>query len=234
MSDKNIKIAILTAISGNRDKLNSPIIVHKNVDYFAFVDEIKNEVSPWKQIKMFNFTNDDKFLHRRNAKIYKIMPEFFIPGYDYYFWVDATHDVFVEPEKIIKDWLKDSDIAVFKHKDRKCSYEEASEIIKLGYDHTNNIINQTKEYKKQGFPQDFGLFELPVIVRRNSFEISNLNLMWWEQICRFSSRDQISFPFCLWKTKNKISIMPGFANGINPATNKVGYNDLIPQTRTHL
>ena len=58
--------------------------------------------------------------------------------------------------------------------------------------------------------------------------------MWWEQICRFSSRDQISFPFCLWKTKNKISIMPGFANGINPATNKVGYNDLIPQTRTHL
>ena len=55
MSDKNIKIAILTAISGNRDKLNSPIIVHKNVDYFAFVDEIKNEVSPWKQIKMFNF-----------------------------------------------------------------------------------------------------------------------------------------------------------------------------------
>ncbi len=47
------------------------------------------------------------------------------------------------------------------------------------------------------------------------------------------SRDQISFPFCLWKTEIKFSIMPGYANGINPKTQNIGYNDLIPQTRHH-
>jgi len=234
MKNENIKIAIITALSGNRDRLCSPTVIHENVDYFAFVDEIKESIDTWKQIKMFHFTNDDKFSNRRNAKICKIIPEMFIPGYDYYFWVDATHDVVVNPKTIIDNYLQDTDIAVFRHKHRNCAYGEAAEIISLGYDHINNVTNQTKEYKKIGFPQEFGLFELPVIVRKSSFEMSTFNLMWWEQICKYSSRDQISFPFCLWKTGIKPSIMPGFANGVNPATNKLGYNDLIPQTRAHL
>lgn len=229
------KIAILTAVSGNRDRLSSPVIVHPNADYFAFVDEPTEEkIGPWTQMKIFPFTNDERFSNRRKAKPYKIMPELFVPGYDYYFWTDATHDVVVNPQEIIDKHLKDGNIGVFKHNQRSCAYEEANEIIKLNYDHLNNVTNQIKEYQRLNFPFGFGLFELPVIVRKNSFETTNFNLMWWEQICKYSSRDQISFPFCLWKTGINFSIMPGFANGINPQTNNIGYNDLIPQTRHHI
>ena len=42
-----------------------------------------------------------------------------------------------------------------------------------------------------------------------------LSLTWWEQICRYSSRDQISFPFVLYKMRQmnkevKTSIIPGY------------------------
>lgn len=228
------KIAILTAISGSRDRLSVPTVIHENADYFAFVDEpTEEQIGPWKQLKIYPFTNDERFLNRRKAKPYKIMPELFVPGYDFYFWADATHDVVVNPQDIADQYLKDSSIAVFKHKHRNCGYQEAAEIIRLEYDHLNNVTNQIKEYQKLNFPFEFGLFELPVIVRRNCFETTTFNLMWWEQICKFSSRDQISFPFCVWKTGIKFSIMPGYANGINPSTGRVGYNDLIPQTRHH-
>lgn len=230
----NNKIAILTAISGNRDRLSPPIVVHENADYFAFVDEPSEEqIGPWKQMKNYSFTSDERFSNRRKAKIYKITPELFLPGYDYYFWVDATHDVVVNPQEIIDEFLKESCLAVFNHRERHCAYQEANEIIKLNYDHIYNVTNQIKEYQKLNFPFDFGLFELPVIVRKNCAETTAFNLMWWEQICKYSSRDQISFPFCLWSTKIQISVMPGYANGINPKTNNIGYNDLIPQTRHH-
>lgn len=228
------KIAILTAISGNRDRLSSPSVVHSNADYFAFVDEPSEaKISPWEQRKIFPFTTDSQFANRRKAKPYKIMPELFIPGYDYYFWADATHDVVENPQIIIDTHLKDNCFAVFRHTARNCAYAEANEILNLNYDHGNNVIAQMKEYKRENFPLDFGLFELPVSVRRNCFETTTFNLMWWEQICKFSSRDQISFPFCLWKTNIKYTVLPGFANGINPATGNIGYNDLIPQIRHH-
>lgn len=228
------KIAIITAISGNRDRLSVPSIVHDNADYFAFLDNpTEDKIGPWVQKKIYDFTNDSRFENRRKAKPYKIMPELFIPGYDYYFWVDATHDVVINPQVIIDEHLKDACIGVFKHNQRSCAYDEAMEIIRLDYDHVNNVTSQIKEYQKVGFPTGYGLFELPVSVRKNCFETTKFNLMWWEQICKYSSRDQISFPFCVFKTNIKLSILPGFANGINPKTNNIGYNDLIPQTRHH-
>jgi len=49
-----------------------------------------------------------------------------------------------------------------------------------------------------------------------------MGLMWWEQICMFSSRDQISFPFVCHQLGITPSILPGNANGI-------GANSIMPQ-----
>lgn len=46
--------------------------------------------------------------------------------------------------------------------------------------------------------------------------------MWWEQICMFSSRDQISFPFVCHQLGVKLSFMPGVANSIHG-------NSIMPQ-----
>ncbi len=228
-----MKIAILTSLFGDRDVLQRPYTVFSGVDYYAFVDRI-HSAKIWEQRVCPQFTDDKIFFARRNAKIYKIVPELFIPGYDYYFWVDATHEVIVDPKSIIETYIKDSLIGCFKHSTRTCAYAEGEEILRLNYDHPNNVILQLNWYYSQGFPQNNGLWEMSTFIRKNCLEVNKLNLMWWEQICKYSSRDQISFPYCLWKTGITPTQLPGFANGINKETGTIGNNPIMPQVRSHI
>jgi hypothetical protein len=226
------KIAILTALSGTREKLHDPKTIFPNADYFAFVDA-PQEAAAWQQRPLLHFSNDIKFAGRRNAKIYKVMPHLFLPGYDYYFWVDVSHEVVMNPDLVIENYMKDSEIGVFKHTQRNCAYSEAVIINELGYDHKENVDKQVELYRSQGFPDNFGLYELPVSIRKNTPTTQLFNMMWFEQICKYSSRDQISFPYCLWKTGIVPKILPGWANGYN-AAGTIGNNAIMPQTRNHV
>lgn len=228
-----MKIAIITALCGDRENLQNPSIVHKDVDYIAFVDRDYPNAKVWDQRELIPFSNDVKFSGRRNAKPYKIMPNLFAPGYDYYFWVDISHDVVENPFKICETYLNENDIALFKHNQRNCIYEEAKLLLELGYDHQKNIDDQISFYMSNNYPPNNGLYELPVSVRKNTKKIRSLNMLWWEHICKYSSRDQLSLPFCLNQLEITPTILPGFANGYN-SSGGIGNNSLIPQTRHHV
>lgn len=228
-----MKIAIITSICGNYEKLSAPTVVHENVDYYAFVDYIDSEVKVWNQSLAFQFSEDDKYANRRNAKIYKILPEMFVHGYDYYFWTDASHDVVGDPFEIVEKYLSDEKpYAVFKHTTRNCVYSEALLLKKLKYDHKNLINEEINFFKEEKYPGNNGLYELSAFVKKKTYRTTLASLKWWEIICRYSSRDQISFPFVLWKCGITPSILPGFVNGFNDKGG-LGNNDLIPQTRNH-
>lgn len=225
-------IAIITALTGKRNTLSDPTIIHENVDYYAFVEHSQS-VTVWKQRSAIDFSTDEQFRSRRNAKPYKIMPSLFLPGYDYYMWVDATHDIVADPETICSTFLDKYTIAVFAHPQRTCIYKEAECILKNRLDHPHLVKSQMKYYKSMGYGPNLGLYELPVIVRRATPRMTQFDLRWWEHICRFSSRDQLSFPYLLWNEKLVPAILPGYASGLHPSTGKVGLNDLIPQVRRH-
>ena len=179
----------------------------------------------WEQRVALDFTLDDRFNGRRNAKIYKVMPQMFLPDYDYWFWVDSTHSVIIHPKEIIEKYLGDSEIGLWKHTDRDCAYSEANIIKNLNYDHIDLVDRQIEYYKSVGYPVNNGLYELPVSIRKNTDKIKILNMRWWEQICRYSSRDQISMPFVLWKTGIQPKLLPGYANG------GLNANPIMPQVR---
>lgn len=219
-----MRIAVVTSISGLNNKLIDPKEVFDGVDYHAFVDEISDN-SVWIQHKNIKFTLDKDYEGRRNAKIYKILPNLFLPNYDYYFWIDSTHEVIIHPRSVIQDLMKEHEIALFRHTQRKCVYEEANELINLGYDHKNLIDGQIKYYLENNYPKDNGLYELPCFIRKNTENIQKMNLMWWEIICKFSSRDQISLPFII----NKLGINPYILEG---CANCGFYgNNIMPQVR---
>jgi hypothetical protein len=218
------KIAVLTSICGLNTELRNPANVFEGVDYIAFVENPKGNTI-WQERKSLDFTLDDSYRGRRNAKIYKVMPQMFLPEYDYWFWVDSTHELIMDPKKVIEEYLGDSEIGLWKHTTRDCAYQEADIIKELRYDHIDLVDNQINYYKSNGYPEHNGLYELPVSVRKNTDNIKILNMRWWEQICRFSSRDQISMPFVLWKSNITPKILPGWANGGLHA------NPIMPQVR---
>lgn len=221
---KSYKIAVITSICGLNSNLKDPDIVFDGVDYISFVDREHN-TNVWKQINALDFSLDDNYRGRRNAKIYKVIPQMFLPDYDYWFWVDSTHELIMNPYDVIENYLKDSEIGLWKHTTRDCVYDEADIVNILGYDHNYLVNNQIDYYKSVNYPIKNGLFELPALIRKNTDKIKVMNLRWWEQICKFSSRDQISFPYVLWKTNITPTILPGWANG------GLHQNPIIPQVR---
>jgi hypothetical protein len=228
-----VKIAVITALSGNRERLYDPRIAYPGVDYYAFVDSPQN-VSKWIVKPLLHFTMDKKYEARRNAKPYKLAPHLFVPDYDFYIWHDVSHELVGDPYLIVKDYFsKEQDIALFRHTQRNCLYHEATELKKLMYDKEENINRQILFYRDEGMPENNGLYELSAFVRKNNEKTQALGLAWMEHINRFSSRDQLSLNFLVWKMGIAVSVLPGYCNGFN-SRGGIGNNEIMPQVRGHV
>lgn len=208
-----MKCAILTA-SANHHGIKDHPIRHAEADYYCFTDK-PPESSFWNIGEFYDFSLDGVFRHRLNAKLPKILSFFVVPHYDYYFWVDCTHMVKMPPKEIINTYLQDADIAVFRHDERDCVYQEAEKIKQLNYDYPGRVDAQTAYYRQMQYPERNGLYELPAFVYRNTPRIRLLMLKWWEHISRFSSRDQLSFPYVCNELKITPAILPGRARKQN-------------------
>lgn len=227
------KFLVVTSITNGKDDLKDPPIVFDNCDYIAFVDQ-KYDVKVWDQQNVLKYTTIDKFTDRRNAKPYKIISSLMFPQYEYIIWEDGNHQLKVDPEKIIEEYGSEIDLLLFKHPDRNCLYQEIGACIQWNMDHKENLENQFRFYKSKGMPESFGLFEMSTFIIKNTEAVKELQLMWLEQICRFSSRDQISFPYCLWKMKDKIKKrrLRGYANLITMKGN-LGGNEYFEDQGSH-
>jgi hypothetical protein len=133
-------------------------------------------------------------------------------------------------DKIITD---DHPYGNFIHTQRNCVYKEAEILKELGYDHTELIDSEMEWFKKQGYPENNGLYELSVFIKKRTPATTNLSLMWWDIICKYASRDQLSYPFVLWKNGIQPHVLPGYANGFN-RNGGIGNNPIMPQTRIHV
>jgi hypothetical protein len=229
------KFLVITSITDGKDELKDPEFEFDNCDYFAFVDKNYSDIKIWEQRRVINFSFIDKYKHRRNAKIYKILSSLMFPQYEYIIWVDGNHQLKVDPQSIIDEYGSDSDLLLFKHPDRKCTYEEMGAILHWELDEKSNVKSQYDFYKGIGMPSDWGLFEMSIFIKKTNSIINHLDSLWWEHICKFSSRDQISLPFVLWKLGKKIKykVMVGNAN-INTKSGKTDGNKYFSDEGKHL
>lgn len=200
------KHLIITANIGNRDRLWPISNKFDSCDYLYFTDSPEN-ADGWDTRESFQFSTIDGFSDRRNAKLYKVLAPVMFPGYDYIVWHDSHKLLIVDPPSIIEEY-GDFDLLLFKHPERDCVYDEMTHVANLGrrLDVFENIHNQYKFYESCGMPKKYGLHEMTMFIAKPSNNVKQLMLMWWEQICKFGSRDQFSFEYCLWKLGGKIKI----------------------------
>lgn len=198
------KFLILTSNVGSKDNLKDPSKKFENCDYIAYVDK-KYNLNVWEQRDAFKFTSIDSFEHRRNAKPYKILSSLLFPEYEYILWHDSNHNLNVHPEELLNEY-GDFDLLLFKHADRKCLYEEIYTVKERNLDNAEVLDAQANFYINQKMPFNYPLFEMNCFLKKNNDTIKTLDLMWWEQVCKFSSRDQCSFTYCLWRLHDKLSI----------------------------
>lgn len=158
---------------------------------------------------IFCYTDYSKFKREvMNAKIYKILPHLFFDT-DISLWIDGNITLNVEPS-IVAELLGDADIAMFKHFERDCVYQEALAAAgKYPDERYHEIINHGEAYRKKGYPEHNGLWECNMIIRRHSKKMEDFSNAWWAEICRHSNRDQISLPYILEKYPLKVKTLEG-------------------------
>lgn len=159
------KITVYTAVCGDRDK-------------------IRHDVTCFQAYNRFRDP-------RLNAKIYKVLAHQFVES-EYSIWIDANVRLNVQPYVLV-EMMGEADCAVFRHCERADIYEEAEFVNWKGKDSASVVSEQANAYRRRGFmARDLGMCFL--IVRRHTEEIARRNERWWAEICRYSVRDQISFP----------------------------------------
>lgn len=145
-----------------------------------------------------------------DAKIYKILGHKYFKDAKYLIWTDANIFPQLSPQELIDKYLGDADIAIFKHPWRDCLYEEINIVRETKRLQIKPLLNglarQQRDYESDKYPLHNGLWECNFFIRKNDKKVNALFEKWWEHITKYQQRDQVSFPYVLWKYGKDIKI----------------------------
>ncbi|GMJ05673.1 hypothetical protein HRI_004236500 [Hibiscus trionum] len=223
-------VAVSSCIFGSSDFLRRPTsrmiseFSKKNVCFVMFVDEQtlsklsseghtpdeKGYVGLWKIVVVKNLPYLDM---RKTGKVPKFLAHRLFPSSWYSIWLDSKMRLNTDPMLIIEFflWRMRAEYAISNHYDRHCVWEEVLQNKRLNkYNHTA-IDEQFMFYQSDGLrkfdPSDPNT-PLPSYVPEGSFIIrahtpmSNLfSCLWFNEVDRFTSRDQLSFAYSYLKLR---------------------------------
>ena len=190
---------ICTAVTGGYDYMpDQPKI--DGVDYVYFTDGKSTTpiTGPWIPILL----GDENLDNRRRSKRPKLNPHS-IPmllNWKYMIWIDG--DMGIDRPEFVPEIMSymENGFVVSPHFDaRHCAYGEAT-IRPLKYAN-EPLDEQCDFYRSEGFPEQYGLYECGVSARDLTNEkVKEVGELWHKQNLEWSYQDQVSFPYCLWKT----------------------------------
>lgn len=194
-----MKKVIYTVLFGkNKLMLNEPKYRNKDWSLICFTDRnIRSE--NWEIIKI---EHHDPLKKSREIKI---RCDKFI-DFDICLYLDSQFTIKHDMNEFVNNNVK-NDFTLMKHSQRKCAYREAAHCISKNKGNKKVILEQVKQYKKEGFPKNFGLYACGIMIRKNTSEVIDFMELWYEEVHKYTYRDQISFPYVLWKNPIEIDTM---------------------------
>lgn len=181
------------------------VLLEQSIQVYSTI--FGNFDKPRKDIKVFTDKKHNMFrLPVMNAKIYKVLSHKYFSS-PLTIYMDGNIFLSIPAQQLVDEFMQDADICLFKHPGRTCIYEEHSAArLRVPDDFKPLMDEQITTYRKEGMPRNFGLAECCMIIRRNNDVTNEFNERWWAEICRYTNRDQLSFPYIWWKMKDRIKI----------------------------
>jgi len=195
------EITVVTSLLAGKDPLIEEQCT-EGAKFVAYTDFEKAE-SNWEVKPAYAHFKSP----RRNSRHPKIQIHQYVDT-KYSLWMDANVQLLVPAQTVIDEWLKDADIALCKHNNRDCIYDEARICAEAGLDDPRVIVEQMLKYEKEGYGTHRGMGECTVIARRHTEKVEQFNNYWWSEHCRNSVRDQISFMYAADKAGLKVKLIP--------------------------
>ncbi|CAN8253438.1 unnamed protein product [Cochlearia groenlandica] len=221
---RSCEVVVSTCAFGGGDNLYQPIGMSKasskKVCYVAFWDEVtvaaqeeeghkigeNGYIGTWRIVVV----KDLPFMDQRlNGKIPKMLSHRLFPDAKYSIWVDSKSQFRRDPLGVLDAllWRTNSVLGISEHGARSSVYDEAKAVVKKHKATPEEVEIQINQYRLDKLPEDKrfngkkALSEASVIVRENT-PLTNLFMcLWFNEVVRYTSRDQLSFPYVLWRLK---------------------------------
>lgn len=195
------KIVLFTALTGQYDNLNQPKVIDPDFEYICFTDNALNNKRNgiWEIRNIPDVSSDRKILSRYP----KMHPHLLLNDFDYSVYIDANVVILDDTlYKSIKELIsKRVCLAGMKHQEVGCAYVEGLRIYTIGKERNiKEIIRTLRFLKREGFPYNYGMYEANVIFRNH--HVANVIRqceLWWDCYLKYVKRDQITYPYTLWK-----------------------------------
>jgi hypothetical protein len=202
----NTRRVVYTALFGEYETLNEQICSNRDdIDFICFTDSVLIESHTWKIVKVPTIGLDSTRESRR-PKI--LAHEYLGADYDESIYIDNSVILIMDPADIFERYLGEKDFVCFRHPWRICLYQEAEVIKKEGIDDRVLVERQTNYYHRMGYPYNNGLIAGTFLLRRhNSESVIRSMDFWFEQVLRYSKRDQMSFNFVAWVCRLKFDML---------------------------
>lgn len=202
------KICVYTCITGDYDNLKEVIVKEDNIDYICFTNNKEISSSNWKVI----YIEDEKLSnHYLSRKLKMIGHPYIDNNYDLSIWIDASIMFKKSVNEFLLEYfdLSTDLLAACKHNTRNSIREEAAACIKYKKDSEDLINSLLQFYEKEKFPDNLGLLEMTLIVKRHNDSLVKKTMnLWYDMLLKYSKRDQLSFMYCLYKTKLPFKVIP--------------------------
>ena len=194
---EKMKKCIYFPLMGDYDNFKEPSFISDGWDYICYTN---NKKLKSKKIKII-YTDGEGLNNARFCRKVWTFHNIYADGYDLSIATGAQIRIKGDLNKFLKEVLPDDDsidMAITSHPNRNCVYQEAERCLKR--DQPKLVRAQMKFYEKQGYPKNNGLIAGAFLIRKHDREnVVKHCEKWWEQIEKFSMRNQLSFDYVLWK-----------------------------------
>ena len=191
-------MTVYTAIFGGVDELKEPFVITQGWNYVCYTDQdFKSSV--WKIIKV----PVQSCGPAKTARWFKINFHRHIDD-KYSLWIDGTFYINTD----LNRWWRrfHPPMTVIKHPFDNCIYTDIESCISLGKGNHGDLVRQKTDYKKS-VPTNNGLISSGVLMRENTREVIELCETWWDEVEKYSERDQVAFGYAAWKLPEAFNII---------------------------
>lgn len=187
---------VYTILFGDYEQLLAqPMLRDSAIDAICFTDSAELTSDEWKIVRVPRRVPGDVVRSQREVKTRFAR---YLGEYDEVLYLDNTVRLKALPEVVLDEWLEDSDMTLIEHSFRNRLIDEFDEVARLHYDDAVRVHEQLWDYATvyprvlEGKPLWTGL-----MARRNIAAVNEAMEIWYEQILRYSRRDQLSVAVAL-------------------------------------
>jgi len=199
---------VYTCLFGYSEQFNDLVYERDDsIDFVCFTDMPELQSNFWR----IEQVDRGKLDPSRAAKQYKILPHRFLREYSASLYIDNTVRLKVTPAEIFNRYLCESrsPLVCFRHPWRECVYDEAREVLALGFDKPELVEAQMVYYRSLNYPQRNGLWKGAFLLRRHhDRRLVRVMETWFKLVCEYSQRDQLSFPVAAWLHRFQPQFIP--------------------------